>query len=316
MYQRRSFSLVPLLLALGIAGTCANGPDRALQSNDVVAFVGGADVASAQFSGHLETLLAVKWPGVRFRNFGWEGDTVFAQRRDWGFPSMDEHLRRAGVTVLFLQFGRAEALDATRSPQTFRTAYEQLALRHAKVVPRVLLVTPPPFEGSESPLPDLSQRNARLAEHVAIVRALASKHEWPLVDLFAGMPSGPRLTSDGLQFTTRGHAALAAVFDRHMGARVLASSFDSVDADGSWSDQRLERLRQVVLEKNRLWFNYWRPQNWAFLGGDRTSQLSSRDHRDAKIRWFPAEMEKYLPLIAQKEMEMEQLAAAVRGGAR
>jgi hypothetical protein len=70
------------------------------------------------------------------------------------------------------------------------------------------------------------------------------------------------------------------------------------------------------MEKNQLWFNYWRPQNWAFLGGDRITQPSSRDHRDPKVRWFPAEMEKYRPLIQAKEMEMENIAAQVRGGTR
>src|SRR5436190_16397487 len=87
-------------------GLAATGLE--LQTNDVVAFVGGSDVAAAQFTGHLETLLTVKFPGTRFRNFGWEGDTVFAQRRDVGFPPILEHLKRAGVTVVYLEFGRAE----------------------------------------------------------------------------------------------------------------------------------------------------------------------------------------------------------------
>ena len=82
-----------------------------LRTNDIVAFVGGSDVAAAQHAGHLEVLLAVRFPGARFRNFGWEGDTVFAQRRDFGFPSRGEHLKRARVSVLFIEFGRAEAVS-------------------------------------------------------------------------------------------------------------------------------------------------------------------------------------------------------------
>jgi hypothetical protein len=60
--------------------------------------------------------------------------------------------------------------------------------------------------------------------------------------------------------------------------------------------------------ENRLWFNYWRPENWAFLGGDRTEQPSSRDYRDPKIRWFPAEMEKFVPMIEAKEREIAKQA--------
>src|SRR2546423_13216269 len=108
MFHRRICALLlPLLLYARV--NAYDLPPFTLQTNDVVAFVGGADVAAAQFSGHLEALLAVKFPGARFRNFGWEGDTVFTQPRDLGFPSLVEHLKRAGVSVIFLQFGRAEA---------------------------------------------------------------------------------------------------------------------------------------------------------------------------------------------------------------
>ena len=82
------------LLRLGAADETAA---FILRTNDVVAFVGGTDVATARLTGHLETLLAVKFPGARFRNLGWEGDTVFAQPRDVGFPPLAEQLKRAGA---------------------------------------------------------------------------------------------------------------------------------------------------------------------------------------------------------------------------
>jgi hypothetical protein len=69
--------------------------------------------------------------------------------------------------------------------------------------------------------------------------------------------------------------------------------------------QGLEPLRHLVIAKNRLWFNYWRVQNWAFLAGDRTNQPSSRDWRDPSKRWFPAEREEFLPLIEAKEKEID-----------
>ena len=70
----------------------------------------------------------------------------------------------------------------------------------------------------------------------------------------------------------------------------------------------VQRLREAVQAKNRLWFNYWRPMNWAFLRGDRIEQPSSRDHRNPALRWFPQEMEKFLPLIEAKEKEIAGLA--------
>ena len=48
--------------------------------------------------------------------------------------------------------------------------------------------------------------------------------------------------------------------------------------------------------------------NWAFLGGDRIEQPSSRDHRDPKVRWFPGELEQFGPLIEQAEAMIGELA--------
>ena len=292
----------------------------ALRTNDVVGFVGGSDVAAAQFTGHLETLLAVKFPGVRFRNFGWEGDTVFAQPRDVGFPSLTNHLQRAGVTVLLVEFGRAEALGGTKTVPEFVAAYQKLLNQCAAESSRIVLVTPPPFEAASDPVPDLSKRNKELAAYVNAVQTVGQRRGLPVIDLFSEFGGvahvEPRLTDHGLQFTPRGHALLAAGFARQLGFGELASQAGIVNEQGVWSNPPLEKLRQLVMEKNKLWFNYWRPQNWAFLGGDRTTQPSSRDHRDPKVRWFPAEMEKYVPLIREKEVEMEQLAAEIRGGGK
>src|SRR6266446_3256251 len=85
-------------------------------------------------------------------------------------------------------------------------------------------------------------------------------------------------------------------------------------AAGTLMPDSAERLRQMIQAKNRLWFDYWRPMNWAFLHGDRTEQPSSRDHRDPKIRWFPEEMEKFRPLIEAKEKEIWSAAAATTSG--
>lgn len=68
------------------------------------------------------------------------------------------------------------------------------------------------------------------------------------------------------------------------------------------------RLLSMIRAKNRLWYNFYRPQNWAFLAGDRTSQPSSRDHRDLNKRWFPEEMQQFLPLIKEHEQEIWTLA--------
>jgi len=288
-----------------------------LERGDVLAFLGGADVAAAQFTGHLEALLAVKYRGlgVSFRNFGWEGDTVFAQPRDVGFPPLKAHLQRAGVSVIVLQYGRTEALSGRDALSRFAEAYGKLLDGCANQTPRLVLATPPPFEKAGEPLPDLSSRNADLAAFANTIRELARQRGLPLVDLFAELGGAshrePRLTDNGLQLTPRGQALVARAFARQLGFGDVAEAAGEPDATGAWPNATFERLRRVVMEKNRLWFNYWRPQNWAFLGGDRVQVPSSRDHRNPAIRWFPAEMEKFVPLIEKAEHRIKALAQTI-----
>jgi hypothetical protein len=285
-----------------------------LETGDVIAFLGGGDVDAAQHTGHLEALLTSRYRDLapRFRNFGWEGDTVQARPRDFGFPPLAEHLRRASATVIVLQFGRGEALGDSADPAGFTRNYEKLLDECARQTPRLVLVTPPPLESAGGLLPDLSARNPALARYAEAVRALAAKRRLPVVDLFAELNGvahrEPRLTSDGLQLTPRGQGLVAAAFARQLGFGRVAKAAGEPAESGAWPDPAYERLRQAIAAKNRLWFNYWRPQNWAFLGGDRTEQPSSRDHRNPSVRWFPAEMEKFLPLIQAREHEIADLA--------
>ena len=308
--QARWFTLVVGLTVWCAALACRAGSRTlSFQTNDVVAFVGGSDVAAARHSGHLESLLAIhhRGMGVRLRNFGWEGDTVFEQPRDFGFPSLLSNLEKAGVTVVVLQFGRAEALSASRGVTEFRDAHGKLLDVFAPRFRKLILVTPVPFESGAGLLPDLSRRNGELAQYAQVIRDLAHGRGVAVIDLFGPLATNSlsRLTSDGLQMTPRGHARVAAVFARRAGLSDVPES----KPNGEWSNAAWERVRQEVIAKNRLWFDYSRPQNWAFLGGDRTTQPSSRDHRDPKVRWFPKEMEKFLPLIAEVEQRIEAAAA-------
>ncbi|MCI0746069.1 MAG: hypothetical protein L0Y58_11745, partial [Verrucomicrobia subdivision 3 bacterium] len=184
------FWLIPFIVAGVLFGTSATAVGAPtvfeFRTNDVIAFVGGADVAAAQHSGHVETLLAVAHPRLklRFRNLGWEGDTVFEQPRDFAFPSLLTNLHRAGATVIVAQFGRGESLDRVAVPD-FAAAYRKLLDTLAKQTPRILLVTPVPFEAGNGSLPDLSKRNPDLARIADAICLLGQERTLFVVDLFA-----------------------------------------------------------------------------------------------------------------------------------
>jgi len=300
--RRRACALALSLIAL----PCTSAAVVQFGAKDIVAFIGGGDVAAAQHSGHIESILVQAQPKLRCRNFGWEGDTVFAQPRDYNFPPLTNHLRTAGATIIFVQFGRMEAFAHQNELKKFPSVYESLLTELLAITPKVVLVTPVPFEKSAEPLPDVSKRNEQLQTISDHIRAIGQKRSLQVVDLFGELhkKAQERLTDDGIQLTPRGHAMVAQVFAGELKLEVPALSPKSE----SWVDPKLEKLRRLIIAKNRLWFDYWRPQNWAFLGGDRTEQPSSRDHRDPKLRWFPQEMEKFLGLIADKEKEITSLA--------
>jgi len=72
--------------------------------------------------------------------------------------------------------------------------------------------------------------------------------------------------------------------------------------------EQVEKLRELIVLKNTDFFNYWRPENWEFLYGSLTNMPSSRLHTAYDVRWFPEEIKQFLPLIAQKETAIGELA--------
>ena len=96
-----------------------------------MAFVGGTDLINLQKGGRLEAALTMKWKSVvpRFRDFAWDGDTVYhqsAERERWrqdAFGNWEAQLKRAGVTVVIAQFGKMESLDGADRVDEFTKAY-------------------------------------------------------------------------------------------------------------------------------------------------------------------------------------------------
>jgi lysophospholipase L1-like esterase len=310
-----------LLVALAVEAAAAESGSRPtrlppfeLRRGDVVVFTGGANVVAEQHLAFLETLLtlAQRERAVRFRNMAWEGDTVYEQRRDLNFGSWTQQLQRVGATVLFAQFGQMEALAGRAAVPRFIGAYEKLIEEFSRQTPRIILLSPLPFERAEPPLPDLSRHNQDLAHSVEAIRELANRRGLKFVDLFTPLRRAEKapahLTSDGVHLTAFGHLTVASLAARQLGLVEVAGQVNFDPANEKLSPEPVERLREAIRRKNRCWFDYWRPMNWAFLHGDRTEQPSSRDHRDPKVRWFPAEMEKFLELIDAEEARISILA--------
>jgi lysophospholipase L1-like esterase len=278
-----------------------------LRQGDTVAFVGGEDLVALAEDGSFEWMALVANPGLglHFRSLAWEGDTVYEQPRDLNYPTLEDQLQRVGATVVLVQFGLIESLAGREKIPEFIAAYEKLLDRLAPGDSRrVVLLTPGIFEQVAGIPIDRGEANQTLAKYREAIVALAERRHLLSVDLAAAMAQAPqaiRTTRDGLHLSEEGRRFLA-----------VAVMIAIIKRDGPPNNGEAHvhtDIFSLIREKNRLWFNYYRPQNWAFLAGDRTSQPSSRDHIDPTKRWFPAEMELYLPLIEAKERE---IAAALK----
>lgn len=322
-----------------------NGPRFIPQQDETIALIGGTEAVALAESGELEALLLMAFPQTKFhfRCLAWEGDTVFRQDRPMNFGSLEQQLRRVNAGAVFVMFGRQECLDAAsknkergygaayspNSPATpndgktaaapppaprslpeadlaeFKAAYEKLLDTVEKVTPNIVVIGPLWFEQKEVGMPDLSRQNRHLVNYNTAIRDVGSRREALFVDIlrqlrnggaFAETPAETRFTSDGVTLSNLGASTLSGMALRplHLSVAIEQQKPASI-------------LLSAIAAKNRLWHDYWRPSNWAFLHGDRTNQPSSRDPVNPQIRLFPAEQEKYLPLIRDAEEKIYKL---------
>jgi lysophospholipase L1-like esterase len=295
------------LLLAGAAGGMAWGagaPGGAglLRPQDVVALVGGEDMVAAWDHGYLEYLVLRQKPDLqaRFRSLTKEGDTAFQQARDFNYPALEKQLTDIGATVVVVQIGQMESLRGREQVAQFERAAEALIERLGDGRKRrVVLVAPPPVPAGTP----VAERFAALDTYREAVARVAQRKELPCI-----VPGERRTFAaadyrDGLHLNERGHVTFAAE---------LADALVGVAERKPPSAPAERRLLDVIRSKNQRWYHYVRPENWAFLDGDRTVQPASRDHRDPEKRWFPEEIKEWLPLVAEREREAWTLARQLR----
>jgi lysophospholipase L1-like esterase len=273
--------------------------------HDVVAFVGGADLVAMSEYGYLEMALTRALPAdqLRFRNLAWEGDTVTEQRRDLNFPPLEAQLDKVGATVVITDFGQMESFGGKEKLPEFIAAYEKLLERTGGAGKRRFLLLSPVSKHRFAP-----GAAEDLAAYTTAIGQLAQKLGLAFVDCHEVLITEEQEhQTNPLLSGHTGYEGLAGRIAKQLGAGGLLGQGALLQMPTPAD----ESLRAKIAEKNRLWFNYWRPQNWAFLNGDRTSQPSSRDHLDPSKRWFPDEIEQYLPLIEAKEREIDALSSPV-----
>ena len=272
-----------------------------LTSNETVVFIGQENFVREQKAGEIEAQLASAFAekAPRFRPMAWEADTVYEQWRDLNFGPWAGQIESAGATIIVAQFGQMEALDGVGRLPEFTTAYHRLLDQFSGRTRRLVLIAPMPFEKPlASHAPDLTQRNGDVAAYAKAVREIARQRGAVFVDLPAALAkrsSGRRLTEDGVHLTADGLREVATVVAGSLGAEPNPST-------------ALDPVRAAIVEKNRLWFDCWRPANWSFVYGDRMDQkFGKAGGTEPSLR---EAFERQRPLVEQADARIHAL---VRG---
>jgi putative heme-binding domain-containing protein len=279
-----------------------------ISPEETIVCLGQTDMLRLARDGTFESLvhLAAADRRPRMRNMAWEGDTVFEQRRDTSFGSWQEQFTAADATLVIGWFGQAEIVAAADagSPEriaAFVAAYEKLLDQCATVTKRLVLVSPHPFEKPpSSAMPDLTGCNDAVKAYAAAIKQLAHSRQAAFVDCSSlATAAGARLTEDGVLLTPAGQRAAAVRLAETLGIEPT-------------DEARLARVRAAVLEKNRIWFDAWRPMNWFFAfgaGSGITFSHPAPGHEPLRL-----EMREFRPLIAAADARVHEVAAAIRDG--
>lgn len=294
----------------------AGAPDGEFElvDGDRVVLLGSGFIEAAQEFGYIELALTTRWPDrhIVFRNLGWSGDTVFgeARARFTSPPTPYERLLADATapepTVIFIGYGSNVPYEGDDALDEFGEGLRRLldALEDRPGI-RIVLLSPPPLEAESSPSPAgfAQQTNDALAEVSEAIARIARERGHVFINAFHGLMaagSGVQLTLDGIQLNEAGHRELARVIEAGLGLGPSGSSVreddsaKAADADGA---RELERLRQLIIQKNRLYFQQYRPPNETYLVGFRSYEQGQN----------AGELERLTPIIDGLDGEINRL---------
>ena len=278
---RRFFPL--LLVAILTWSGCSKTGVFTPESGDTIVLVGNSLADRMQHDGWFEAYMHAAWPDHKLviRNQGFTGDRVDVRPRSQGFPTAGDYLNLSGADVVFAMFGMNEAWD--NDPEAFRGMLQtwldstMTKSYSGEGTARVVLFSPIAHEDLETPdLPDGKAQNERLEAYTEVMKEVAEANSVPFVDLFStskrlyGRADEP-LTINGIHLNAEGNREIAEVIIRELYGKV-----PSMDED------RMEAVRQAVLDKNWHWFNRFRATDGNDVWGSR-SVLTFNDQTNYEV---------------------------------
>lgn len=262
-----------VLLTFGWIFPLAAQPARfEFAEGDRIALVGDTLIEREGDYGHIETRLTAEFPDrhLVFRNLGWSGDWPDGRSRasfDWNKSPAEwrarllEQIRLVRPTVVMLGYGMAASFEGEPGLRPFRESLDMLAAELRTLAPenppRLVVLGIIRHEALPG-LPDPAPHNRQIDAYNQVLREFAVARGARFIPLDA-LPGPAPLTDNGIHLTASGYARAA---------EAIAAGLGWTSAGGALTEAG-ERLRRAIVEKNRHFFNRWRPQNHTYLFGFR-----------------------------------------------
>jgi lysophospholipase L1-like esterase len=294
----------------------AQSPPLELRKGDRVVLLGNTMAERLQQFNHFETLLMARFPDLDLvvRNLGWSGDTITLQPRPLNFGDASKHLRDQKPDVILAFFGLNESFDGEAGLPAFEKNLDaylagQLQTKYSdRGTPRVALISPAAHEriARLEHFVDADARNRELARYTETMRQVAARRHVTFVDLFTPTKklmagTADPFTINGIHLGEAGDRIVAGLLMEGLGLGPKAGS----PAAGAPPAQ-MDRLRELVRDKNQQFFYRWRPVNAEYVVGRRVEPFGAVN--------FPPEMRQLDEMVAERDRRIWAQARAMRDG--
>ena len=284
-----------------------------LRKSDHISYIGNTLADRMQHHSWLETYIHTLHPqhNLTFRNLGFSADEIKTRPRSQSFGSPDQWLTKTQADVVFCFFGYNEALRGKAGLVGFTKDLAEMIdgmqaqKYNGKSAPRLVVFSPIAHENLHTPnLPDGTANNVNLQLYSRAMKEVCNSKKVPFVDLFTPtftlyQSAEEPLTMNGIHLLDHGNKALARV--------IIEALFGKTEITGA-SESQVERLRDVVLEKNYYWFSRYRVVDGYNVFGGR-SKLAWNNLSNADV--MKREMEIFDIMTANRD---KRVWAVARGG--
>ncbi len=243
-----------------------------IREGETLAIIGNTFAEDLSRYSYFETLLYENFPTRQFRvrNLAWSGDEVGLRPRPLHFPTLEQHLLELNADVIFLCFGLNESFQGKEGLADFKQNLDTLLTNlknqqfNGQTPPRLYLIGPIAYERLYEHLPEATEINREVERYDAAMMQIAEKHGIPFLELFHSFTAlseirSEGVTRNGIHLNDEGHRLAASFLTQQLGLSMI----------GHQPEEWPQILQQLIGEKNRHFFYYYRPANSEYLVGRR-----------------------------------------------